>query len=80
MTPCRVHHLTFEAIEELENEKPVLILKLYKMLAHLMARRQEMTIGQLSTLRSIMSSSAPTKCPSRRSMIAVNKAIKNQYY
>lgn len=74
VTPCRVHVLTFEVIEELEIEKPALILNLYKMLAHLMSRRQEMTIGQLSTFRSIMSS-APTKPPSRRSLIAVNKTM-----
>lgn len=74
VTPCRVHVLSFEAIEELEIEKPALILNLYKMLAHLMARRQEMTIFQLSTFRSIMSS-APTKPPSRRSLIAVNKTL-----
>jgi MFS superfamily sulfate permease-like transporter len=76
MTPCRVHHLPFETIEELEETNPVLIMQLYKMVSHLMARRQEMTIGQLSTLRSIMSASAPTKPISRRSMAAVNKAMK----
>jgi CRP-like cAMP-binding protein len=77
ITPCRVHHLAFEAIEELEIEKPLLILNLYKMLAHIMARRQEMTIGQLSTFRTIMSSNFQARPPSRRSIIAVNKAIQS---
>ena len=31
LTPCRVHHLNFETIEELELEQPVLILHLYKL-------------------------------------------------
>ena len=75
VTPCRVHVLEFEKIEDLETEKPALVLNLYKMLAHLMARRQEMTIGQLSTFRSIMSSNIQSNPPSRRSIIAVNKAM-----
>lgn len=76
VTPCRVHHLSFDAIEELEIEQPVLILNLYKMLAHIMARRQEMTIGQLSTFKSIMSSNVQSKPPSRRSIISINKMMK----
>jgi len=68
MTESRVHYLPFETIEELEMSKPVLIMHLYKLLAHLGARRQELTIGQLSTLRSIMSSSAPSKPISRKAM------------
>lgn len=77
MTACRVHHLSFETIEELEDTNPALTLHLYKLLAHLMARRQEMTIGQLATLRSIMNATAPTKPISRRNMAAVNKAMKS---
>ena len=68
MTESRVHYLPFGTIEELETTKPVLIMHLYKLLAHLAARRQEMTIGQLSTLRSIMSSSVPSKPISRKAM------------
>lgn len=75
LTPCRVHHLTFETIEELEVDKPVLILHLYKLCARLSARRQEMTIGQLATLRSIMSATAPTKPISRRQMRAINQSF-----
>jgi MFS superfamily sulfate permease-like transporter len=68
MTESRVHYLPFETIEELEMSKPVLVMHLYKLLAHLGARRQELTIGQLSTLRSIMSSTAPSKPISRKAM------------
>ena len=75
LTPCRVHHLTFETIEELEIEQPVLILHLYKLLSHLASRRQEMTIGQLATLRSIMSATAPTKPISRRKIRSIIKSF-----
>ena len=75
LTPCRVHHLNFETIEELELDQPMLILHLYKLLSHLAARRQEMTIGQLATLRSIMSATAPTKPISRRKMRAMSQGF-----
>jgi len=75
LTPCRVHHLTFEVISELEIEHPVLILHLYKLLSHLAARRQEMTIGQLATLRSIMSATSPTKPISRSKLRTINQSF-----
>ena len=75
LTPCRVHHLPFESIEDLEVENPVLVLHLYKLLSHLAARRQEMTIGQLATLRSIMSATAPTKPISRSKMRAIDQSF-----
>mmetsp|Transcript_13080 Transcript_13080/g.27490 ORF Transcript_13080/g.27490 Transcript_13080/m.27490 type:complete len:1323 (+) Transcript_13080:168-4136(+) len=78
MTACRVHHLSFDDIAELETTRPSLMVRLYKLLSHLMARRQEMTIGQLSTLRSIMSANAPTKPISRRQMATISKAMKVQ--
>eukprot|EP00536_Pseudo-nitzschia_multiseries_P014892 jgi/Psemu1/262507/estExt_Genewise1Plus.C_7830008 len=55
---CKLHHLPFSKIQEAELDDPVLVLKLYKLLSYLMARRQEATIGQLATLHSIMSSPA----------------------
>ena len=73
LTPCRLHHLTFETIDELEVDQPVLILHLYKLLSRLSARRQEMTITQLATLRSIMSATAPTKPISRRKMRGIQQ-------
>ena len=56
VTHCRLHHLPYSKIVEIEKENPKLILSLYKLLSYLMARRQEATIGQLATLHSIMSS------------------------
>jgi CRP-like cAMP-binding protein len=53
---CKLHHLPFSKIEEVENKNPHLALTLYKLLSYLMARRQEATIGQLATLHSIMTS------------------------
>lgn len=55
---CKLHHLPFSKIEEVEEEDPGLVLELYKLLSYLMAERQEATIGQLATLHSIMSSPA----------------------
>ena len=55
---CRLHHLPFSKIEQVENENPKLALILYKLLSHLLALREEATIGQLATLHSIMTSPA----------------------
>ena len=61
VTSCRLHFISFKKIEELEEKNPVLALKLYKLLSLLMAKRQEITIGQLATLHSIMSAPALKK-------------------
>jgi CRP-like cAMP-binding protein len=53
---CRLHHIPFSKIQEVEHKEPGLALSLYKLLSYLMARRQEATIGQLATLHAIMSS------------------------
>lgn len=58
LTDCRLHHLPYSRLEEIEKSNPSLVLCLYKLLSHLLARRQEATIGQLATLHSIMSSPA----------------------
>jgi len=58
---CRLHHLPIENIERLETEQPKLIMRLYKMISHLMAQHQEVTIQQLATMHSIMSSPAHLK-------------------
>ena len=58
VTGCRLHHLSFAQVEAIEKENPTLVLNLYKLLAYMMARRQEATIGQLATLHSIMTSPA----------------------
>jgi anti-anti-sigma regulatory factor/CRP-like cAMP-binding protein len=61
VTHCRLHHLSFTKIAEVEKTNPALVLHLYKLLAYMMARRQEATIGQLATLHSIMTSPANSK-------------------
>jgi len=61
VTPCRLHHLPFSKIVEAEKENPTMVLSLYKLLAYMMARRQEATIGQLATLHSIMTAPAQKK-------------------
>lgn len=53
---CKLHHLPFSKIQDVEEKNPHLALTLYKLLSYLMARRQEATIGQLATLHSIMTS------------------------
>jgi CRP-like cAMP-binding protein len=53
---CKLHHLPFSKIQDIEDKDPHLALTLYKLLSYLMARRQEATIGQLATLHSIMTS------------------------
>jgi hypothetical protein len=58
MTRCKLHHLPYRIISELEAEKPFVLLTLYKLLAFLLAKRQESTITQLGTLHSIMTSQA----------------------
>lgn len=65
VTHCRLHHLPYSKVEDIEKENPQLILDLYKLLSYLMARRQERTIGQLATLHSIMTSPAHIHAKSR---------------
>lgn len=61
VTRCRLHHLPFTKLQEIEESNPILVLRLYKMLSYLMARKEEITTEQLSTLHTIMSSPAHSK-------------------
>jgi hypothetical protein len=45
-------------MHEIEEEDPKLMMRLHKLLTHTMARRQEVTIEQLATLNSILTSPA----------------------
>lgn len=58
VTKCKLHHLPYKRLNELEAENPFVTLTLYKLLAFLLAKRQESTIIQLGTLHSIMTSPA----------------------
>jgi CRP-like cAMP-binding protein/anti-anti-sigma regulatory factor len=69
VTRCSLHRLPFSRLQELEETNPILVLQLYKMLSHLMARKQEITTEHLSTLHTIMSSPAYSKPPSIRSSL-----------
>jgi len=72
VTCCKLHHLPFSKIHEVENKRPDLALTLYKLLSYLMARRQEATIGQLATLHSIMSSPPRYRSLRRQSSSKLN--------
>jgi CRP-like cAMP-binding protein len=61
VTDCRLHYISYKKIEEIEESNPRLALKLQKLISYLMAKRQEITIGQLATLHSIMGSTAQKK-------------------
>ena len=65
ITKCRLHHLPIAIIENLEKDNPALVLSLFKMISHLMARRQNVTIEQLATLQSIIAN-PPLKKPMNR--------------
>jgi hypothetical protein len=58
-------------MQEIEEEDPKLMMRLYKLLAHTMVRRQEVTIEQLATLNSILT------CPAQNIPIgsAVEKTL-----
>ncbi len=77
VTPCRLHLLSHEAVNEIERENPSLAIELYKMMSRLSAKRQASTIDQLGTLQAIMESLAPSKPVDRVTMGAINKAMKN---
>jgi CRP-like cAMP-binding protein len=69
---CRLHHLPKHKLEEIEKENPELVLKLYKLLAHLMAHHQEVAIEQLESLKTIFSSPAHRKPLSRAALRAIS--------
>lgn len=59
VSPCRLHHLPHDVLRELEETSPDIVMHLYKLLAFLRWKRQEMTIGQLSQFVRIMTSPVP---------------------
>ena len=75
VTHCRLHHVPYHKIEEIELENPTLILNLFKLMARLTARRQEITIGQLATIHSIATSPTPTMPISRMTLGAIKSAM-----
>ena len=70
VTECRLHLLPFEKVKEIEKTDPALILSLFRLCSHLSARRQELTIEQLTQYMIIMSSPAHTSQPINRATLA----------
>lgn len=66
VTACRLHYLSYSKVKELETSKPAATLQLYKLLSHILAKQQGLTIGQLATLHSIIASPAQKKPLSRK--------------
>jgi hypothetical protein len=55
----RLHHLPQSAIRQVETTNPTLSMHLYKLLSHLSAKRQEMTIRQLGQFVRILNAPTP---------------------
>jgi CRP-like cAMP-binding protein len=70
ITECRLHLLPFARVKEIEKTDPGLILSLFKLCSHLSARRQELTIEQLTQYMTIMNSPAHTSQPINRATLA----------
>ena len=49
-----LYHIPFETLEKLESTDPLLIVNLYKLLTNVMARKEDLSISQLSTFHNIM--------------------------
>jgi hypothetical protein len=73
VTQCQLYHLPFRKLEELKEKQPILSLRLYEMLSHLMARNEEITVRQLTMLYSIMSSPAHSEPISRSALRAFSQ-------
>jgi len=78
VTSCRLHHITFKTLEEIEENHPLLVLKLYKLLALLLAKRQEVTISHLATLHSILSSPAQKPAIGRTQLQSLKTSLIGQ--
>jgi len=75
VTPCRLHHLSHDIMEEIEERNLAMMLQLFKLLAHTLARRHDVAVEQLATLHSIVNASPPTKPVSRTTLGAINRAL-----
>jgi CRP-like cAMP-binding protein len=67
ITAVRLHHLPFATIRKIEEDDPAIILRLYKLLSHMMARNEANTVAQLTVMRNILSSPAHSKAIPRAS-------------
>ena len=55
-------------VKQIENENPQIVLHLFRLVSHLSARRQELTIEQLAQLVAIMNAPSPRKPMTRASL------------
>ena len=56
ISKVKMHHLRFSDLNKIEEQDPALVLRLYKMVTHVMARKEEDTVAHLSTLHDILNS------------------------
>jgi hypothetical protein len=59
VSDVRLHHLPSSAIQQAETTNPALTMHLYKLLSHLSAKRQKMTIRQLGQFLRILNAPTP---------------------
>lgn len=58
-SPCRLHFLSADAVHEAETKDPTAVMHLYKLLAFLATKRQEITIEQLGQFVHILKAPTP---------------------
>jgi len=59
VSDVRLHHLPYDTIQQAEKSNPTLTMHLYKLLSHLSAKRQVMTIRQLGQFVRILNAPTP---------------------
>jgi len=75
ITKCRLHHLPYDKMTEIEENNPALMLNLYKLLAHLIAYREQKAVDQLTTMHSIMDADPIAKPANRKALGAIQRAM-----
>jgi CRP-like cAMP-binding protein len=67
---CRLYYISFLDLKELEKEKPMLILQLYKLLSKLETRQSDVHLGQFATLHNIMAAPSHNQPMTTRGILA----------
>ena len=68
VTPCRLHHLHYNSMKQIEQSNPKLMMNLYKLMSSVSLKRQEMTIAQLAQFVSIMNPPSTSEPLSRSAL------------
>ena len=79
VTKCRLHHLPYSKLSDIEKAEPLLMLNLYKLLSYLIARREEKAVEQLVTMHSIVGSVPDFKPTSRYVIASERTSSQNKY-